>query len=445
MAFSFSMPVPRKTTKSIPAVLPGITLNPQQWQALQEMEKFVKSREKLHLLTGFAGTGKTTLLQALIKRLREKNDLRSIVFTAFSNKATKVLENMSSQWDLGIDCMTCCKLLGLKPELDPTTGRQIFKPDLNSENKFDKYRLIVVDEASMINEEMWLLLTQAVTDLHKKNQILFVGDVAQLPPINERESLVFSQIYERSDLTEVVRYGGSIALLAESIRNNLTSSRLPKFTTDVNDDKTEGVLVVDGASWEKLLVKAFQSKAYQGDPDYVRALAYTNARVDYLNRKIRSTIYGSQVPRFVIGERLVANSPFMVNDSLILQNASECEVIDIHTGKDGDWHVWYLHVLTDEGKLRNLTVLHELSQEVYMQKLAVYAEEKRWMEFWELKNLFADVNYAYCLTIHKSQGSTFQHVFVDVPNVQINRNVRERNQLLYVAVTRAAKRLFLYQ
>ncbi|NEQ25022.1 MAG: AAA family ATPase, partial [Microcoleus sp. SIO2G3] len=291
-------------------MLPGITLNPQQWQALQEMEKFVKSREKLHLLTGFAGTGKTTLLQALIKRLRDKNDLRSIVFTAFSNKATKVLENMSSQWDLEIDCMTCCKLLGLKPEVDPATGRQMFKPDLNSENKFDKYRLIVVDEASMISEEMWLLLTQAVSDLHKKNQLLFVGDVAQLPPINERESLVFSQIYGRSDLTEVVRYGGSIAVLAESIRDNLLNPRLPQFTTDTNAERTEGVLAVEGAAWEKLLVKAFQSETYKRDPDYVRAVAYTNARVDYLNGKIRSSIYGSQVPRFVIGERLVANSPF---------------------------------------------------------------------------------------------------------------------------------------
>jgi exodeoxyribonuclease-5 len=439
------MPVSRKATKSIPEVLPGIALNQQQWQALQEMEKFVKSREKLHLLTGFAGTGKTTLLQALIKRLRDKNDLRSIVFTAFSNKATKVLENMATQWDLGIDCMTCCKLLGLKPDIDPTTGRQIFKSDANSENKFDKYRLIVVDEASMISEEMWLFLTQAVTDLHKKNQILFVGDVAQLPPINEHESLVFSQIYQRSDLTEVVRYGGSIAILAESIRDNLVSPRLPQFATNINAEKTEGVIAIEGAAWEKLLVKAFQSEAYQRDPDYVRAVAYTNARVDYLNQKIRSSIYGAQVPRFVVGERLVANTPYMVNDALILQNASECEVVDIHTGKDGDWHVWYLHVLTDEGKLRNLTVLHELSQETYAQKSALYAQEKRWQEFWELKSLFANVNYAYCLTIHKAQGSTFQHVFVDVPNILMNRNVRERNQLLYVAVTRAAKRLFLYQ
>ena len=73
------------------------------------------------------------------------------------------------------------------------------------------------------------------------------------------------------------------------------------------------------------------------------------------------------------------------------------------------------------------------------------AEEKRWREFWELKLLFHDVRYAYSLTIHKAQGSTFENVFVDVRDLYINRKTYERNQLLYVAVTRSAKRLFIHQ
>ena len=67
------------------------------------------------------------------------------------------------------------------------------------------------------------------------------------------------------------------------------------------------------------------------------------------------------------------------------------------------------------------------------------------MAFWDYKQLFHDVSYAYSLTVHKSQGSTFQDVFVDVPNLMLNRKVIERNQLYYVAFTRAAKRLFLCQ
>lgn len=435
----------RSKSSKIPDVLPGIQLSQQQWQVLQELEKFVNGEGKLYLLTGFAGTGKTTLLQALIKRMRKGGDRRSIVFTAFSNKATKVLENMSTQWELGIDCMTCCKLLGLKPDIDQTSGQQVFKSDEKGENNFDRYRLVVVDEASMINAEMWQLLIQAVSDLTKKTQILFVGDVAQLPPVNEPESKVFSEIYDRADLTEVVRYGGAIGVLAESIRNNLHSRRLPQFVAEANGDRTEGVFVANAREWEKLLVRAFQSDAYRTNPDYVRAVAYTNARVDFLNRRIRTAIYGEQTPRFVEGERLVANAPCFVGDSVVMQTSSECEVVEALMGQDGPWHVWFLQVLTDEGKLRKLTVLHELSQNDFNLKLEGYAKEKRWREFWDAKLLFHDVSYAYCLTIHKSQGSTFQNVFVDVPNALINRNIRERNQLLYVAVTRAAQRLFIYQ
>ncbi len=432
-------------SEPIPEVLPGITLNQQQWQALQELEAFAESKEKLYLLTGYAGTGKTTLLQALIKRMRSRGDRRSVVLTAFSNKATKVLENMADQWRLEIDCMTCCKLLGLRPDIDEATGKQVFKADQYGENNFDRYRLVIVDEASMINEEMWLLLTQAVSQLYHQTQVLFVGDIAQLPPINEPESLVFSQIYGRSDLTEVVRYGSAIGVLAESIRNNLLSYRLPRFVAETNRDRTEGVFVTDAPTWEKLLIKSFQSEAYAADPDYVRAVAYTNARVNQLNQEIRTAIYGENMPRFVAGDRLVANAPCLANEAIVLQNSGECEVLEAATGKDGPWDVWFLHVFTDEGKLRDLTVLHEDSLERFRQKLETYAEEKRWMEFWELKLLFHDLSYAYCLTIHKAQGSTFQNTFVDVPNALINRKIRERNQLLYVAVTRSSKRLFLYQ
>ncbi|MEL7511230.1 MAG: AAA family ATPase [Cyanobacteria bacterium J06554_3] len=64
---------------SIPEVLPGIELSQQQWEALQALEDFVQSNEKIYLLTGYAGTGKTTLLQALITRLQQQYDRRPIV------------------------------------------------------------------------------------------------------------------------------------------------------------------------------------------------------------------------------------------------------------------------------------------------------------------------------------------------------------------------------
>ena len=103
-------------------VLPGLELNHQQQDALALMEAFVASEERLFLLTGYAGTGKTTLLQALLTRLRDSGDRRKVAFTALSNKATKVLAEMAFHWSLNVDCMTL-SLIHIPSPRDLSTSR----------------------------------------------------------------------------------------------------------------------------------------------------------------------------------------------------------------------------------------------------------------------------------------------------------------------------------
>lgn len=426
-------------------VLPGITLNEQQRTALATMEAFVQGREKLFLLTGYAGTGKTTLLQALLTRMIAAGDRRRVTLTALSNKATKVLGEMAARWAIAVDCMTCCRLLGLKPTIDKETGAQKFVVDRKRKALIHYYDLVIVDECSMINQEMWILLVEAIARLDRKTQLLFVGDPAQLPPINEERSLCFDQIYQRFDLTEVMRYGGAIGVLAENIRQNLARPSLPILVNDTNETQTEGIIVVSSPIWENLLEKAFKSDRYAENPDQVRVLAYTNRRVQTLNSQIRATLYGKQLSRFMVGERLIANAPCLDGDSVLLQTSQECEVLAIAEGTADQWRVWVLTVQTEDGDIHRLRVLHEAEEHRFATQLEHYAAERQWRVFWDLKEFFHEVTYAYCLTVHKSQGSTFQDVFVDLPNLMGNRKVKERNQLCYVAVTRAAKRIFLCQ
>ena len=423
----------------------GLALTAEQAAALEALDGFVQGEEKLYLLTGYAGTGKTTLLQRFIRGLRDRGDQRPIVLSAFSNKATKVLVAMAAQWGLEIDAMTCCKLLGLRPVINEDDGKQMFQLDRQQGSQIDRYRLVIIDECSMINQELWELLVNAVSNLYRGTQILFVGDSAQLPPVNEPESACFRQIVHRAELTEVVRYGGAIGVIAEDIRRNLERDRLPRFTSATNTDNTEGCFVLPRPAWETLLIRAFTSPAYQKNPDPVRALAYTNRRVAQLNHTIRSAIYGPNALRFVPGERLIALTPCLEEDAIVLPTSAECEVIHAARGREGEWPLWILEVETENGDYKTLRVLHESGQAEFKAKVDVLAQEKRWMEFWDLQQRFHAVDYAYSLTIHKRQGSTFQDVFVDVPSMLSNRNLIERNQLCYVAFTRAAKRLFLYQ
>ncbi|MEM7796126.1 MAG: AAA family ATPase, partial [Cyanobacteria bacterium P01_C01_bin.118] len=126
---------------TIPEILPGIELSEEQWEALQAIEEFLQSPSKLYLLTGYAGTGKTTLLQALITDLRNQGCDWPIVLTAFSNKATKVLKTMAAQWDIkDVESVTCCRLLGLKPVIDTGSGEQIFKSVSDQHNQVPDYR-----------------------------------------------------------------------------------------------------------------------------------------------------------------------------------------------------------------------------------------------------------------------------------------------------------------
>ncbi len=433
------------STEPIPAVLPGIDLSQQQWAALQALEDFVHSDEKIYLLTGYAGTGKTTLLQALIARLQQQRDGRPIALTALSNKATKVLQAMAYRWGCEVDCMTCCKLLGLRPVIDKETGGQKFEPDRDRKNLTTEYDLVVVDECSMINQEMWDLLINSVSQLTQGTKLLFVGDSAQLPPVGEEEAPCFERIFHRSDLTEVIRYGGAIGLLAEEVRTHLDRPAMPRPQSDRNPTNTEGIFTLPQPHWEKLMLRAFTSSAYEKDPDQVRVLAYTNQRVNYLNNKIRAAIYGDKAARFVAGERLVAKNVCLGRDSILLQTSEECTVLAAYLTRFEGWLVWELEIETEEHQERKLKVLHEDEQSRLKGLLLDYAEKKQWMSFWDYKQLFHEVSYAYSLTVHKSQGSTFQDVFVDVPNLMLNRKVTERNQLYYVAFTRASKRLFLCQ
>ncbi len=429
----------------IPEVLPGIALSAQQWEALQALEAFINSKEKIYLLTGYAGTGKTTLLQALIARLQQQSDPRPIALTALSNKATKVLQSMAYRWSCEVDCMTCCRLLGLKPVIDKETGGQKFEPDRGRKNLTTEYDLVVVDECSMINQEMWDLLVNSVSKFTQRTQLLFVGDSAQLPPVGEIEAPCFEKIIHRSDLTEVIRYGGAIGLLAEDVRTNLERPAMPRAQSDRNSQKTEGIFTIPQIQWEQLMLRAFKSDAYENNPDQVRVLAYTNQRVNYLNNKIRAAIYGDQAARFVPGERLVARNACMGRDGILLQTSEEAQVMAAYLTRHEGWLVWELEVETEDNQERTLRVLHEDEGQRFKEILSNYSEQKQWMAFWDYKELFHDVSYAYSLTVHKSQGSTFQDVFVDVPNLMLNRKVVERNQLYYVAFTRAAKRLFLCQ
>jgi exodeoxyribonuclease-5 len=74
-----------------------------------------------------------------------------------------------------------------------------------------------------------------------------------------------------------------------------------------------------------------------------------------------------------------------------------------------------------------------------------FEKTRAWQDFYKFKENFADVSYAYAITAHKSQGSTYRYVFAIESDMDANSKIEEMNRIKYTAFTRPSHRLFIVQ
>lgn len=102
-----------------------------------------------------------------------------------------------------------------------------------------------------------------------------------------------------------------------------------------------------------------------------------------------------------------------------------------------------IRVVTNEGLDTYDGVLKLMAAHAKAQPKGSYAASAAWREFYGFARLFADINYNYSLTIHRMQGSTYENLILMETDILANRNVAERNRILYTGVTRPRQRLFI--
>lgn len=432
------------------------TLNPEQNAAKDQMLQFLKSREKFFLLSGGAGTGKTHTIGALIAQLQAEQKRLWIACSAPTNKAVKVIRNSTQKWqNHNIDYGTIFQFLGLTMDYDEDGSKVLVE---GKRSTIDNYDLILIDESSMISSNLWDLLNKIV--LKDKIKIIFVGDNAQLNPVNESESLVFSQVQNTAKLTQVMRTNAHnpVMDLIQSAREKVFDHEQELALINAfSEDKMSGVWVLDKNQWLDKIVKAFKSPKYKDNPDYVRVIAWRNVTVNYLNNYIRNSIYDEPHLPYVRGERLIASDPIFNPASveeILINNSDEFEVIKASKSVSEDgYNVWILKVIDSEQKDYVIQVLDQSSQSDFEKRSKELAYEARvkqreraknpWANYWNHRNRYALVNYAYSLTSHKAQGSTFNNVFVAQNDIFRNQNLIERYRSLYVSYSRTSERLFV--
>lgn len=426
-----------------------IVLTPDQERALTDIVKSVRNNPTdRYVLTGYAGTGKTTLMQHVTRTLIGKG--YRVALTAPTHKAVAVLSGKLKL--AGLDNETCCtihSLLSLKPKHngDRTEFVRAARP-----TKI-RHDVVVVDECSMVDEQLFGHIQRYLEHCF----VLFVGDPAQLPPVNERASLTFSA-ERKSHLETIIRQAQDNPVLqaADAIRRMQGSAPTRWDWCKEVRGVAQGVFV-PGEAVERWMKKAFTSPDFDKDADTFRYLAWTNERVDQVNAKVREWRYGTdRVLPFMPGERALIRSPILNEDGDILfRTNEEARVLEIerdtfrHKFKaiaeirawEADVPSWRVVLEQEDGK--GIPVHMPANKRDFFRTLKrIRAEadecEKRWEDYHTFRSMIAEMHAHYALTVHNSQGSTFRNVFVDVQNIRRREasNLLEFHQLLYVAATR---------
>jgi hypothetical protein len=419
-----------------------IALTAEQQVAVTALMNFLSDPNPPSLffaLAGFAGTGKTFCMREVAARCAGSHS--KFAYTAPTNKAAKVLRGVTG------DACTIYSLLGLRIDKSGELKKLVGG---HSTEDFAEYDAVFLDEGSMVGTQLFDLLL-AKAEQHGV-KVVFLGDKAQLPPVGEASSRVWTEVTAGASLSTVMRHDNQILALATKVRE---AAEQPFPSIILESDHSEdgsGVWKLSRAAFKKAMYEAAMAGEF-ADGTSNKVLAWRNVQVGEYNNLIRSGIFGAAaVPGLYLpGDRIVATAPCMAGDMPLLATDEEAIVEGVATCKHPLYPGYAAQELTcrsEENKVIRLLVLHPSSQQQFnedAEKKAANARTspKLWQAFWKHQELFHAVKYAYALTVHRAQGSTYETVWVDYQDILKNRNRREAFQCLYVACSRPTTKLLL--
>ena len=477
----------------------NLILTDSQQRALEKIIEFIESSAgKVFILKGYAGTGKTTLVSAILGELGKKRLPYSLL--ASTGRAAKVLSNKlynmgSGEKSQGLTTKTVhseiyefadinqdMDLFGQPSDEVPEKDRKAVKLEfvLSKKALFCHNMVYIIDEASMISDSKPKTMSQAeygtdgrlLQDLlayDRSGKFIFIGDACQLPPINASFSPALSADYfserfginaEEAELTEIVRQasGNDISVAAARIRKLSLSpgyGNIAKFPfrgyNNIHILKNEYELLNE---YIKSISDLYYSRATM--------IAMSNKTVNSLSNIIRPAL-GFRSRTVSVGDLLLVSqnnliSGLMNGDLLKVVQVGQREyracLTFVHVEVQSlDTNQVYSQLMIEDILCSGLTNITQEQQtglyvdfHIRMKALDIKQESKEYKE-----NMFRDpyLNalrcvFGYALTCHKSQGGEWDKVFLVIPRgLPYNDPRSYAYQWVYTAMTRARKELYV--
>ena len=369
--------------------------------------------ENISIITGGPGTGKTTIINTISKIFIENG--YNISLCAPTGRAAKRIEETTR-----IEAKTIHRMLGYIPSSYDDIGHF----EYNEDNPLDT-DVIIIDEMSMVDLVLFEKLLRGIKD---NTKLIVVGDVDQLPSVgagNVLKDLINSNKIKYTKLIDIFRQSenSNIIVNAHKINNGqepiLNEKNSDFFFLNTDAPSITRNVVVDLIS--RRLPKAY-GYDYSKDIQILTQSRKGICGVFELNKLLQDILNPKTEAS---DEILVGNKLFRVNDK-VMQTKNNYNLSFVDDEEEENFGVY-------NGDMGHIIFIDKSSN-----KLTVEMDDKRLIEY-SLEDL-DNLELAYAITIHKSQGSEFKSVII--PMFDGYKLLQTRN-LLYTAITRAKENIVL--
>ena len=420
------------TTATLTAPEETLVLTSGQQQALEDFTGFLLDPvERVFVICGYSGTGKSTLVRFLMDKLDSilktihlinPNAVEySVELTATTNKACEALSHL-----VGREVRTIHSYLGLRVQTDNQTRATSLVPAKASDIK--RNTILFIDEGSYIDKELLGLIFRQTDNC----KIIFMGDPAQLSPVKSSNTPVFDANFPTAMLTQVVRQaeGNPIVALSTQFRHTVNTGEWRNFTPDKNH-----VQHMPRGEFEQAVVREFTRPDWRYHDSKI--LAWTNERVIDFNHAVRDCVKGGT--EFQVGDYAVCNH--YVSGGGGSKGIKTDEMVQI-TGISDELELYGVRgkTYTINGRMEMFGPNSLADWKAAEKRLKA---EQKFNVMNVIDATWIDLRAAYACTVNKSQGSTFDRVFIDLDDIGRCHNANLVARLLYVAVSRARHQVFL--